>query len=372
MNFILIGSCAIFFTSYFIDNEKNNYLIKSFLYNIILISLINMNYISFSYKNFLIYEGIFLVVILIGKNYKSNILLPIALSITTPIYINQISGILSLNISLIIFVFLTIILLFFSKRESNHIRYFFLFYFLSSTAIIYNKMNDEIFTILMIFKLIVILFLFSQLLSRYNEKIKSTKNRLHKLETSFEKSVRFEAKKRTISLEKINENALIKAKTDELTKVLNKEGILSIIDKLIYSSQVTTFSLLFFDIDDFKSINDNYGHNIGDKALRSLASNLKLLIREEDYFGRYGGDEFIIVLKNVTTSQAYKIANRYKNYVYNNSSPKFSISIGFATYPNDGNSIDSLLEIADQGLYATKEKGKNGVSYRGNNKLIKE
>ena len=201
-------------------------------------------------------------------------------------------------------------------------------------------------------------------------KINHIKNKYEKLETSFEKSVRFEAQKRTISLERINSKALKNAKTDRLTSTLNKEGILNKVDSFIIDKRIKTFSLLFFDIDKFKTINDTYGHNIGDKALKSLSTIIIDLKRDEDFFGRYGGDEFIILLKNATTTEANMIANRYRKQIYKKSKPKFSISIGFSTYPNDGVTVKSLLEIADNGLYTSKKRGRNKVSYTGTNKML--
>ena len=132
---------------------------------------------------------------------------------------------------------------------------------------------------------------------------------------------------------------------------------------------IVLLSLLFFDIDDFKGINDNHGHHVGDNALRSLAINVNSLKRDEDYFGRYGGDEFIILLKDATTAQALMVAERYRKKIASDSSPKFTISMGISTYPNDGKTVDELLRVADLGLYATKDRGKNGVEYKGINKV---
>jgi len=216
----------------------------------------------------------------------------------------------------------------------------------------------------------IIIGIFVQLIiNEYKKKIERNKEKLNNLEENFQNKVKMEAKRRTISLEKLNEKALKIAKTDKLTSTLNKDGILGKIKEFIHDKRIRTFSLLFFDIDDFKVINDNYGHNVGDKALRSLAINVNSLKRDADHFGRYGGDEFIILLKDTTTAQALMVADRYRNKISENSSPNFTISIGISTYPNDGKTVDELLRIADLGLYATKEKGKNGFVYKGVNKV---
>jgi diguanylate cyclase (GGDEF)-like protein len=222
----------------------------------------------------------------------------------------------------------------------------------------------------MIFKLSIILLFINNIIHNYNLEIENKNKRLEKLETLFEKSVRFEAQRRTVSLQRINNNALKKAKTDKLTSSLNKEGILSKIDSFITDKRIRTFSVLFFDIDKFKIINDTYGHNIGDKALKSLSTNINSILRDNDYFGRYGGDEFIILLKNTTATESLIIANRYRECIEKNTSPPFTISIGFSSYPNDGVTVKSLLEIADNGLYTSKKNGRNKVSYTGTNKII--
>jgi diguanylate cyclase (GGDEF)-like protein len=221
----------------------------------------------------------------------------------------------------------------------------------------------------MLLKMIIIGVFVQYIIKEYKHKVEKNRDRLNSLEENFENKVKMEAKRRTISLEKLNEKALKKAKTDKLTSTLNKDGILGKIKEFIHDNRIKSFSLLFFDIDDFKGINDNFGHNVGDKALRSLAINVNSLKRDEDHFGRYGGDEFIILLKDATTAQAMMIADRYKSKISNNSTPKFTISMGISTFPNDGKTVDELLRVADLGLYATKEKGKNGFAYKGVNKV---
>jgi len=270
-----------------------------------------------------------------------------------------------LTVLTILLVFLMLIM----RKSKKYIRNYLLVYFLTTYLLQFYAVTNEIFLTIMLLKMIIIGLFVQNIIKQYQTKVKKNQERLINLEENFENKVKMEAKKRTISLEKINEKALQKAKTDKLTSTLNKDGILGKIKEFIQDNRIKSFSVLFFDIDDFKSINDNYGHNVGDKALRSLAINVNSLKRVEDHFGRYGGDEFIILLKDATTAQAMMIADRYKNKISNNSSPEFTISMGISTYPNDGRTVDELLRIADLGLYATKEKGKNGFAYKGVNKV---
>ncbi|MDM8535070.1 GGDEF domain-containing protein, partial [Clostridiaceae bacterium HSG29] len=256
------------------------------------------------------------------------------------------------------------------KNENKNFKIFYLLYFISTFSMLYGEFNYEMLISLIIFKLLLIYAFINTTIKEHNTEIKEIRKKSDKLEKSFEKSVRFEAQKRTMSLERINSRALEKSKTDKLTSTLNKEGIMNKIDSFILDKRVRTFSLLFFDIDKFKDINDTYGHNIGDKALKSLADSVFDIKRDEDCFGRYGGDEFIILLKNTTTTDANMVANRYREHVKKNSKPKFTISIGFSTFPNDGVTVKSLLEIADNGLYASKERGRDRVSYTGMNKIL--
>jgi diguanylate cyclase (GGDEF)-like protein len=118
-----------------------------------------------------------------------------------------------------------------------------------------------------------------------------------------------------------------------------------------------------FDIDNFKTINDSLGHVTGDLCLKNLAVIASNNIREVDFLGRYGGDEFIIVLPSLSENEAKFVAERFKNKVNENSNPKFTVSIGIATYPRDGQTVKELISVADKGLYKSKSKGKNSISH---------
>lgn len=153
------------------------------------------------------------------------------------------------------------------------------------------------------------------------------------------------------------------AYTDKMTGVVNKDKLTSIIRDLINDTKVEKFSILIFDIDNFKFINDNMGHLIGDESLISLARLGEDSIRKNDYIGRYGGDEFVIVLPALDAYEAKMIAERFRSKVAQQTKPKFTISIGVSSYPEDGKSFKELIQAADKALYLSKERGKNRVSH---------
>lgn len=130
------------------------------------------------------------------------------------------------------------------------------------------------------------------------------------------------------------------------------------------------FSLVFFDVDDFKYINDNYGHIAGDKALQSLASAIQKTIRKEvDIAARYGGDEFVIALPNTDAEAAVKVCKRLADLVKKtpvvtseNKEFTFTLSMGISEFPKDGDESYFLFNHADEALYASKRAGKDAIT----------
>ena len=202
-------------------------------------------------------------------------------------------------------------------------------------------------------------YFFTNISSNVNKKVKEAE----KLKEKLEKSLNLEVKKRIMEIEKSNENLITISKLDPLTKALNKNSIIEAIENLIVTGRGKEFTILMFDIDDFKHINDTYGHIAGDMCIRTLAHLAKSCTRDNDYVGRYGGDEFIIGLPGLGLNEARLVAERFRNKVVHNSNPRFSISIGLATYPIDGKNVRELISAADKGLYSSKRKGKNTVSH---------
>jgi len=192
----------------------------------------------------------------------------------------------------------------------------------------------------------------------------STKNReIENLKTDFEYEVKKHAQERTFFMEIQKENIVKKTRMDNLTGVQNKGGLVYEFSNLIGKNK--KFSVLMFDIDNFKSINDNLGHIVGDKCLRNLAIVASNSIRKTDIIGRYGGDEFVIILPQTGVSDAFKIGTSLLKRVQKTKDPAITISIGIAGYPWDGETMEELIETADKGLYASKNKGKNSIYYSG-------
>ena len=127
----------------------------------------------------------------------------------------------------------------------------------------------------------------------------------------------------------------------------------------------TSFAFFFIDIDNFKSINDTYGHATGDFVLCSIAQNIKKVIRLEDTFARIGGDEFTIITENIQESQEVKnlakkvISAVTTPIIYKNKEFHITCSIGISRYPIDSTQITELLHKSDHAMYIAKENGKN-------------
>jgi diguanylate cyclase len=169
---------------------------------------------------------------------------------------------------------------------------------------------------------------------------------------------------------------------DELTGVLNRKGInekLDIIFKeALYvkdhpdskrSFHVDNLSIIYIDLDDFKKINDNYGHNIGDEVLKKLSFVVKEEIREIDVIGRMGGEEFVVALVGATEEDAYKKSERIRTAIKDNLKieefPNLNVtgSIGIASVKKtESKTISELITMADKAMYeAKKNRGKDNV-----------
>jgi diguanylate cyclase (GGDEF)-like protein len=162
------------------------------------------------------------------------------------------------------------------------------------------------------------------------------------------------------------------ARIDELTGLYNRRHIMELLEAELSRSRRygTHLSLLLMDIDHFKSINDDYGHESGDAALAQIAAAARKTIRGESALGRYGGEEFLAILPLTTSSEACTVAERVRDAVENESvemgeaSIKVTVSIGVASFhpgANQGHHFATLKE-ADQALYRAKGAGRNRVA----------
>jgi len=153
---------------------------------------------------------------------------------------------------------------------------------------------------------------------------------------------------------------------DFLTGLPNRRFLLEKIENIIKTADNNSkFSFLFLDLDNFKMVNDIFGHDYGDKLLKMIASELKSCIHEGDIVGRLGGDEFLILLGNTYSTD--EIERKAKNIInlfsrqWNLCGKEFFItaSIGVVIYPNNGTDLQTLYKNADTAMYQAKEKGKN-------------
>ncbi len=150
---------------------------------------------------------------------------------------------------------------------------------------------------------------------------------------------------------------------DNLTQVFLRDVIIQYIEKLIKEKTEFTFGIL--DIDNFKHINDNYGHLVGDIVLKECSKSLLNVVKSKGVFGRYGGDEFIFVFPKTTEYDdtwhvgfdLLKSAEKIRFDDYDDINLTFTL--GLSRYPKDASDIDGLFELADKALYRGKMKGRN-------------
>ena len=160
------------------------------------------------------------------------------------------------------------------------------------------------------------------------------------------------------------------ATTDGMTKLYVHRYFQLLLDQEMKRSHRHNkkFSLIMMDIDNFKSFNDTYGHQLGDKVLKDVASAAKKISRAEDIAARYGGEEFVMILPETDSRQAMIVAEKIRASVAEIEIPHESqklhvtISLGVSTYPDHSEEKEELIHAADAALYTSKHRGKNCVS----------
>ena len=194
----------------------------------------------------------------------------------------------------------------------------------------------------------------------------------HHLTEAFERE-----KKLAMELEKRNRDLKILASKDSLTGLYNRQFLNELLEKEWHRSTryKHPVSFVMIDIDNFKKVNDNYGHMAGDKVLIELAKAFTENLRKNDFVARYGGEEFAFVLPQTDLKGAYHVADQLKRVVgdlkiaiNNGKHVLLSVSCGVATaYPEKcGDSMDALIQRADEALYDAKRSGKNRISINEN------
>ncbi|QOP41513.1 putative bifunctional diguanylate cyclase/phosphodiesterase [Sulfurimonas marina] len=169
---------------------------------------------------------------------------------------------------------------------------------------------------------------------------------------------------------------------DPLSGLYNRLSLIEKINWLIAQSKRTNqgFTLIFLDLDDFKNINDSYGHEFGDMVLKEISEVIQSSLRSNDIISRFGGDEFVIILPNITdVTNIVEVLSKlqkklfmpicHQEFTYNTTS-----SMGVVIYPKDGDDATSLLKNADIAMYKSKALGKNSFSFFTNelNEELKE
>lgn len=159
------------------------------------------------------------------------------------------------------------------------------------------------------------------------------------------------------------------ANTDPLTGLSNRKRIEEQITQALEEDRERGAAFLFIDVDDFKVVNDTLGHLFGDEVLRYVASAIRHKVRTTDIVGRVGGDEFVVLLRNIRSidiisKKSEEICTAFRAK-YSDATPHggVSCSVGIALYPGDGECYEELMDKADQALYAAKKKGKNCFAF---------
>lgn len=157
------------------------------------------------------------------------------------------------------------------------------------------------------------------------------------------------------------------ASFDSMTGLYNKHIFLEFLNRKCNSSERygTSFFLVFLDIDDFKAINDNYGHCTGDEVLGQLGTIIQNSIRKSDIAARFGGEEYAWIIQGESQEKIASVLEKIRNDIYTKEFPKkiqLSVSIGLSRYhPQNGDSRKKIIDRADTAMYQAKSKGKNRV-----------
>jgi diguanylate cyclase (GGDEF)-like protein len=159
-----------------------------------------------------------------------------------------------------------------------------------------------------------------------------------------------------------------RARHDSLTGLANRAGITDAVDDKITAAahgEGGDFAVLFLDLDEFKIINDTFGHGAGDRLLKQVADRLRAIMRPRDVVARLGGDEFVVLVDDVTGDEAVEMGLRIikaisADYILDAGiAASIGVSVGIAMAPEHGKDVDTLLAVADAALYEAKSDGKS-------------
>ncbi len=168
--------------------------------------------------------------------------------------------------------------------------------------------------------------------------------------------------------ERIERRSIEASLSDSLTGIANRGAFLNAAGRALRRCQAdaTSFSLIMFDLDRFKWINDTFGHDVGDRVLRTFTESTASVLRPNDLFGRYGGEEFVVVLPGATVEAAYVIAERIRHRFaeagafVDDHPTRATVSAGVAGATSIS-TLDTVMRAADQSMYRAKRLGRNRV-----------
>jgi diguanylate cyclase (GGDEF)-like protein len=153
--------------------------------------------------------------------------------------------------------------------------------------------------------------------------------------------------------------------TDGLTGAYNRRYLLQKLGEEIERAKRygDELSVILFDLDSFKAINDTFGHRVGDEVLIKVAATLRACTRDVDVSGRYGGEEFLVILPHTSAASALEVAERIRGAVkaLTWSQPELRVTVSGGVCEYAGMDVDGLVDIADQRLYRAKEGGRDRV-----------
>ncbi len=172
-------------------------------------------------------------------------------------------------------------------------------------------------------------------------------------------------------LEQSRQEIHVLANTDDLTQIFNRRHFFELAERELERSRRNRHSLaiILFDIDDFKRVNDSYGHLAGDLVLRKTCNACQAVIRPYDVFARFGGEEFIFLLPDTDEERARAVADKLRNLIsklaitYNETNVQITISVGIAIFNPNIDTLDDVINRADNALYNAKNMGKNRLAF---------
>ena len=166
------------------------------------------------------------------------------------------------------------------------------------------------------------------------------------------------------------------ATIDELSGLNNRRKFMELaLSEFAFSSKNDRkFCLIMMDIDYFKNVNDKYGHSVGDLMIKFIGETIKSYFKKTDIYGRLGGEEFAVVLRNTEIEEGYKIAEQFRKTVernileYEDIKVDITVSIGVVEYNGKMDKFEQLLRLSDKLMYESKAKGRNCTTVLYNNK----